>query len=138
MSRALYKRGRPTREQIRATGRPLEKVVQRQIMDLFLVHGAKVCTTSQYRASHVTEGMPDLYCIHRKAGGWWFEVKRPRKLASFDRFRPETWEPEPLSPAQQEFRDLCLAAGVAHFWGGYREAKAALVTLGISRVVNPS
>ena len=124
-------------DQSGADGRPLEKAVQAQVVSVFRVHGCRVYSTSQYRASHVAEGFPDLYVMHPIAGSWWFEVKRPKRSSSFDRWKMETWEPEPLSPKQVAFRTSCHGCGVRHAWGGYREAVTLLQSLGIWRGIGP-
>lgn len=113
---------------------PAEKIVQRQVATLFRSVGCTVRTTSQYRASGITPGMPDLYVTHCRAKlHAWFEVKKP-KAAGFDPFKPETWIPEVLRPEQLIFRAECIATGQHHFWGGVREAQAALVTLGLGEM----
>ena len=117
---------------------PLEKVVQRGIVQLFRSVGCSVSSTSQYRPSMVTPGMPDLYVTHPTCGVWfWFEVKRPQ-LAGFKRDDTSTWIPEPLRPAQATFRLECQLTGQPHFFGGMAEAVAALVALGLATTTDGS
>lgn len=101
---------------------PLEKIVHRHVIDLFKRLGTVVYSTSQYRASHVAVGFPDLWCMHpRLAKAWFWEVKKYRK-AGFHPMKPETWVPESLRPEQAMFREHCLATGILHGWGGTSEA----------------
>lgn len=110
---------------------PLEKNVQALVTSLFKKAGCKVRSTSQYRASHIAEGPADLIVTHRaRRIGFWFEVKRPSGRAYNPAF-PHAGEPEPLRPAQQEFRDDCLAAGWSHYWGGVTAAEDALIEEGL-------
>jgi len=116
--------------------RPLEKAVQAQIVTLFRHAGGVVRSNSQYRASGVSLGFPDLHVSFPRIGKWtWFEVKRP-KLAGFDFGKPQTWQPEGLRPDQEKFRDDCLATGQPHSWGGLREAEAVLVAFGLAAMLN--
>ncbi len=117
--------------------RPLEKDVQKGIVRLFRSMGGIVHSTSQYRASHVTEGMPDLHNAFPFLRAWfWFETKRPLATAEFHPFKPYLWTPEPLRPSQEEFRQNCLATGAQHFWGGLKEAEDALISIGAAERVN--
>jgi len=115
---------------------PLEKVVQASVIDLFRKAGIHVGSTSQYRASRVAEGIPDLLCHAEKIGAFfWFETKsyHPKVPGSWIGFNPYdrlTWSPLPLSPKQIEFRLRAVACGVRHFWGGLPQAEDALVALG--------
>lgn len=115
---------------------PLEKIVHRHVMDLFKRLGTTVYSTSQYRASHVAVGFPDLWCMHpRLAKAWFFEVKKYRQ-AGYNPMKPETWVPEPLRPEQAAFRDQCLATGILHAWGGTNEAIAFAEQIGLVQRVS--
>lgn len=126
------------------TAKPLtEKEIQRQVVTLFRTFGTIVHTTSQYRASHIAKGLPDLICFHRDHRlAWWFETKKYRRVTAagvpYKPFQPATWEPEPLRPEQQTFADLCLVCGQRHFWGGITEARQALVELGLAKWYGPT
>ena len=118
---------------------PLEGQVQKWIIDLFRKAGVHVGTTSQYRESHVEEGIPDLLC-HATAIAvfFWFEVKSyeltwtgPKGPVRFNLFDRATWVPKPLSDKQEAFRQRALSCKVRHFWGGFPQAEDALITLGL-------
>ncbi len=124
---------------------PLEGQVQHGIIDLFRRAGVHVGSTSQYRQSHVEEGIPDLMC-HALAIGvfYWFEVKSyvpsfpgpvpgPKGHIRFNPFDRATWVPRELSEKQLEFRRRALACGVKHFFGGMPQAENALIELGLGR-----
>ena len=111
---------------------PLEKHVQKAVIDLFKRVGCKVYTTSQYRASHVSVGFPDLYVRHPATRQcWWFETKT-YEAAGWQPYRRDTWRPKPLSPAQVTFREEAVACGEHHYWGGEPEAEACLIELGLA------
>lgn len=118
---------------------PTEKDTQRAVVKLFRHAGCIVYSTSQYRASHIAVGFPDLFCRHlgMRLAFWW-ETKPP--LARWrDRdkdpwtlyhpYKPETWRPRPLDPKQAEFRDAARTCLELYFWGDLRSAEDALVTL---------
>lgn len=108
---------------------PLEREVQSEVVQFFRGHGCVVRSLSQYRASMVSVGIPDLHISHPKKGYWfWFEVKRPKKHKDFHRFKRETWLAEPLRPAQEAFRLDCLATGQPFYFGGVQEAIGAIAT----------
>lgn len=113
---------------------PLEKQVQAEVVQLFLAAGCSVRSLSQYRASMVSVGLPDLLVMHPRKGRWfWFEVKRPKACKTFDRFKRSTWVPEPLRMPQEAFREDCRSTGQPHYFGGFNEALAALVAEGLHR-----
>jgi hypothetical protein len=98
---------------------PTEKEVQRAIIRLYQSVGCVVYSTSQVRASRVSEGTPDLYVFPpRGKPAFWHEVKAPGGVLSDD---------------QQRFRALCRAAGAPHIVGGLDVAHQMLETLGILR-----
>ena len=79
---------------------PLERDVQRQVVDVLKALGATVYATSQYRASRITPGIPDLYALHPKLGGVWVEVKSATGKQS---------------PEQEEFQADCERSCV-EYW----------------------
>lgn len=120
---------------------PRESEVQAMLIRFFTLGGWKVGSTSQYRASRVMLGLPDLLLIHRGLGRFaWWETKAP-----LERWRDHptdlwtyytpgllrTWRSKPLSKVQQQFRDDALACGQLHGWGGLPEAEAFLLELGL-------
>ena len=117
-----------------------EKDEQRAVVGLFRAVGATVYSMSQYRASHVAIGLPDLYVMHAPRGlAWWFECKRYEGMwrrdgeaVAYNPFDRSTWQAKPLAPPQAVFADHCCAVGIRHFWGGLREAEEALVELGLA------
>lgn len=113
----------------------LEKLEQQECIRLFKSVGCAVHSTSQYRASAVTVGMPDLYVIHSRKGVWfWFEVKKAQSLTTFTPFHRSTWVPEDLRLGQLQFRANCLATGQPHFWGTIVEAEKALLAVGLAEI----
>lgn len=116
------------------------KVVQPQIVDLFRRGGCECDSTSQYRASHIACGFPDLVVFARVVGlMFFFEVKSylaewtsPTGLRiRFDLFDERTWRPKLLEPDQVKFREKALACNQLHFWGGLPQARDALVQIGL-------
>lgn len=112
----------------------LEKLEQAAVVFLFRTFGCTVRSLSQYRASHIAVGLPDLLCHHLPTGQtWWFETKRYKRTTTtgtkYRLFEPSTWEPEQLRPDQETFRDQSIVCGQRYFWGGIREAMGALVTV---------
>lgn len=122
---------------------PLEKAEQAWVIDLFSKCGCVVhvlgtrrkqmetcvhChkpTPIRDQGTRQTPGLPDLWVVvppnrlpARVEGlAFWYEVKR---------------EGEKLRPEQQAFRDLCLRAGVLHYWGPLVEARAIMAELGLT------
>lgn len=96
-----------------------EKQVAYQVRRLYEAVGCTVYSTSQARPSRVAKGLPDLYVVHPRIGGWWHEVKR---------------EGGRQSPGQVAFQQEMQRCGVAYVLGGLAEAQAFLHTKGI--VVN--
>lgn len=86
----------------------LEKHEQAAVSDVFLRLGCSVKPTSQYRASNVALGIPDLW-VFGPAGSqlaWWWEVKpgdsaKPRRTWSF-------------SQAQLQWAEDCLASNILY------------------------
>ena len=94
----------------RARPAATERAIQAQIKTIMRLAGVWVYSTSQYRPSHVSEGIPDLYLICEH-GASWMEVKRPGGK---------------LSAAQETFQARCRAANVGYTVGGIDEAWALL------------
>ena len=112
----------------------LEKAEQRGIIDCFKRLGIRVYSTSQYRASHVSVGIPDLWCVYPAKGlAWWWESKRYQRTAGYSPFDRSTWVPEPWRPEQARFAEECHLGGVLHGWGGLAEAMAFVVALGVAQ-----
>ena len=121
---------------------PDEKTVQRDLLRLFAYAGCLMGSTSQYRASRVLEGLPDLVGWHLgiKRFLWW-ESKAPvarwrdRDADPWIYYSPyhrATWRSKPLSVKQQEFREAAVACGELHGWGGIVEAETFLIELGLA------
>jgi hypothetical protein len=117
--------------------RPSEKTIQQAIVDLAC--GSKVSpglgfyrySTSQYRASHVSEGLPDLILFQVKAGIalWWETKSYDGKL-----WKRGTVALQPLSPMQERFRLHCRSTGELHGWGALPEFYLMLLLLGFAQV----
>lgn len=117
------------------------KVVQPHIVSLFRSAGCQADSTSQYRASHIVQGFPDLVVFAPAIlKMFFFEVKSYLAEWTNDRgvrirfnpFDEATWHPKPLEPAQVRFRERILTCGQLHYWGGVPEARATLVELGLA------
>lgn len=81
--------------------------------------GCTVFSTSQPgRARKQLTGLPDLYVVHPKYGGWFHEVKRGK-----DKQRP----------AQKAFQQVVTRANIGYVLGDVAEAQAFLVALGLLR-----
>lgn len=88
-----------------------EKAVQHQVRRLLEAHGAAIYDTSQPFAAKITPGVPDLIAFLPRCGLVFVEVKAPGGRAT---------------PAQLEFRERCLAAGVHHVLGGVEAVRTFL------------
>jgi hypothetical protein len=124
---------------------PDEKQVQRAVLALFSLCGWKMGSTSQYRASRVMQGLPDLVGHHLGIRRFmWWETKAP--LARWPRmgmgagavqwinYNPHdrsTWRSKPLRPDQEVFRNAALQCNELHGWGGSVEAEEFMITLGL-------
>lgn len=106
-------------------GRPVpEKVVQQHVVGLFRTAGCVVMSTSQYRASHVAVGLPDLLVFAPQPGiraSTWFEVKARDKAGRL----------KPLRPEQVEFQQLCATCGTPYHWGDLEVCQQVLVSWGL-------
>jgi len=85
-----------------------EREIQQVVIQFYRSLGVAVYCTSSNRRARIAKGMPDLYCLHPRRGGWWHEVKTPGGV----------W-----SEAQQEFAMYCQAAGVPYVRGGLDAAQ---------------
>ncbi len=95
---------------------PREKDVQTRVARFYASCGCHVYSTSQYRASRMAIGIPDLYVVHPRIGGFWHEVKRPGGKQS---------------DGQHLFQVEVEAAGVGYVLGGIDEAQAFLTARGL-------
>lgn len=68
--------------------------------------GGECYALSDHRTRAVAPGLPDIYILHRRIGGAWWEAKTVRGV---------------LSPEQILFRERCIMAGVPHITGCYEE-----------------
>lgn len=102
-----------------------EKRVQRAVVELYELVGGFVYNLSQARASHQTEGLPDLIVFLPARGTHYLpaqlivvahEVKRQGGM---------------LRRQQEEFRDRWIRAGRRHVVGGVAEAKELLVDINL-------
>lgn len=94
-----------------------EKAVQTRVAHVYAAIGAFVVWTSQYRASRVTPGLPDLIILlPRGKGVVLHEVKRPGGRQS---------------AAQKMFQERCHDAGVRYVLGGSDQAWHVLEELGL-------
>lgn len=99
--------------------RRLERDEQIEIRKLFIAYGFRIYNLSQARATKQTPGLFDLWCVHeREPIAFWFDAKRP-----------VGWK---LSPAQIEFVELNIKAGVSAYYGDRRAAAQLLVDLGLA------
>lgn len=105
------------------------KDVQPAIVSLAKAVGFEVYSMSQYRASHVAEGIPDLKMLHRRrAFGLWWETKT---------YYSGPWqkgilELKPLSEKQAEFRANAIACGEPHGWGALPDFYSTLLLVGLA------
>jgi hypothetical protein len=116
---------------------PSEKEVQNAIVSLAC--GSRVSpglgfdkySTSQYRASHISEGIADLKLYNDREGvAVWWETKT---------YQAKPWKTgdmvlKPLSHAQEGFRAHCRACNELFGWGALPEFYALLVLLGFAAV----
>jgi hypothetical protein len=96
----------------------LERAEQHEVVKVFRAFGLRVYSLSQARASKQTPGLGDLFVILPGRCAFWWETKRPKGGQ--------------VSAAQQEFHDLCNAAGAPHHFGGRREAEDLVMTFGLA------
>lgn len=106
---------------------PTEKAVQAGVVQLLRSVGLVVRSTSQYRASHVAVGIPDLM-VHGDGWSGWFEVKTYR--AGWLPTDRSTWIPKPLRAEQAAFLADAAWGGQRTAWGGFNEAEQWLLDMG--------
>jgi hypothetical protein len=81
-----------------------EKAEQAAVVKLFRMHGFKVRSTSQARASKIAIGFADLFVTHKTlALGFFFETKR--QVGGV------------ISEAQKEFAEDCVRCGILWYAG---------------------
>ena len=103
---------------------PLEKDVQRHVVQLYAAAGCWVYSLSQgYRpggkghgTTRQTKGLPDLYVMHSAGRVCWHETKRPGAVQS---------------TGQRLFQCRANECNVDYVWGGYREALVWLLGHGL-------
>lgn len=114
---------------------PTEKVEQALIIRLFRLAGIRVRSTSQYRASHVAAGIPDLM-LHGAGWSGWFEVKA-YQAKGYDRNNSLTWKTKELRPEQMAFMADASRAGQVVGSGASLDAQRLLVIQGLAKWVTP-
>jgi len=98
-------------------GTATEKQVVARVMALYRAVGCSVHSTQQTRPSRQAIGLPDLWVMHPRIGGWWHEAKRLGGKQT---------------TGQRAFHFACEAARVPYVLGGYDEAEAFLRQQGIA------
>jgi hypothetical protein len=98
----------------------LEKAEGVEVDKVFRAFGGRVWNLSQARAAKQTPGLGDRFVIFPGLVSFWWEVKRQVGGR--------------ISPAQQEFHDLChwCPTGSDHYFGGRREAEDLVIALGLA------
>jgi hypothetical protein len=95
---------------------PSEKAVLARVRLLFHDVGCTTYSTVQTRRSRQAIGLPDLWVMSPRLGGFWFECKRPGGKQS---------------PAQVAFQHACQLCAVDYVKGGTNEAIAYLQRRGL-------
>jgi hypothetical protein len=99
------------------TAERLERIEQLECWKVFRAFGGRVYSLSQARASKQTPGLGDGFVVFPGLCSFWWETKRQKGGV--------------VSPAQQEFHELCNGAeGSKHYIGGRREAEELVIALG--------
>ena len=78
--------------------------------------GCDVTVFSTNRKARGRKGVPDVYAMHPRIGGFWWESKAPKGKRSFE---------------QQVFGENCVMCRVPYGWGGEAEAKQFLKDRGM-------
>jgi hypothetical protein len=108
---------------------PSEKTVQGTIVRVAKAVGFRVYSTSQYRASHVAVGMPDLKLFHPPLNlGLWWETKTYGKRE----WNRGEMRLKPLDPDQATFREYCAACRELYGWGALPEFYDMLLGRGLA------
>lgn len=108
-------RARPGHDDL-VTPRPIEKQVVARVRLLLHSVGVETHSTQQTRPSRQARGLPDLWCMSQRTGGFWLEVKRPGGKQS---------------PGQVAFQHGCARANIPYVLGGLDEVVAFLMSRGI-------
>lgn len=99
--------------------RVLEREEQAEIVKLLKAFRFRVYSTSQYRASKVSLGFPDLWCMHEMQPlAFWFEVKRQSGGMYYSE--------------QTEFGEFAVRCGVGYHTGDRYHAADLLRSLGLA------
>lgn len=97
----------------------LEKAEQAECYKLFRGYGCVVYNLSQARATKQTPGLGDAWIVVKNQPlAFWWDTKRQVGGK--------------LSPAQEEFRDHCLRAGVRYHHGSRFDVVKLLLELGLA------
>jgi|SRR2546421_10722803 len=101
---------------------PLERDVGRRVVAFYESLGVHVYSLQDRRPGRTTNtpGLPDLWCMHTKLGGWWTECKTPTGKQT---------------PEQVTFQATCGRCGVDLVVGGVMQAAEYLQRRGL--VVTP-
>jgi hypothetical protein len=106
--------------QQRRDARILEAAEQKEVIKVFREHGCTVRSTSQYRPSKVSIGLPDLFCAHHEHPiAFWWETKR--QVGGV------------VSEAQRDFAADCQRCGIKWYSGDRYDAERVCRELGFSR-----
>lgn len=95
---------------------PTEKAVVARLMYVYKSVGCSIYSTQQTRPSRQALGLPDLYVVHPRLGGWWHEAKRPGGRQS---------------TVQRAFQLTVETAGIGYVLGGVDEALLYLEKRGL-------
>ena len=93
-----------------------ERAVVARLMYAYKAVGCTIYSTQQFRPSRQALGLPDLYLVHPRLGGFWHEAKRPGGRQT---------------PVQRAFQATVEEAGVDYVLGGVEEAMAYLERRGL-------
>lgn len=86
----------------------VEADVRRLGMQLLKTCGCGTYSTSQFRPSQVSEGIPDHIAFHPRAGFAFVEWKHP------DFAHPDGDRKHPMTDKQKKFREWCQRTGVTY------------------------
>lgn len=112
---------------IKRTPPPLEKIEERQIIDLYEQVGCIVIKFSQAQKAQQTAGIADLLVLCPKLGiSWWHEVKRRKGPQYYEVQHGQT-------PHQKIFQNCVETVGMSYIIGPLSTAREKLVDLGILR-----
>jgi len=104
--------------QAAALERTREKEEQAECVKIYRAHGCLVYSTSQYRPSKVSAGIPDLLVFSSRVHAFWFhEVKRAVGGEQ--------------APAQREFQEYCEQCRIRYVLGDRSAAWSILRETGV-------